>query len=240
MLIRITNHCRMGCTHCFTESTPKGEHMTKETYIWALRQAIALGDLTLLISGGEPTDHPDLIEFLKYATATNLHVLLLTNGMWLSDPKFTPAMREEILDWVDGVQVTNDPRYYPQRIVKVEHPKISYEEHIRQVSPFGRAKTNNIASTRVSPLCFNLRSFARTYKSLSKAIFLQRARGSFCTPTININGDILAGESTSCCPIGNVRDSLETLDAGIINLKCNRCGLVDGLSPMHKQAIGEG
>lgn len=214
--------------------------MTRDTYVQCLRMAVALGDVGLLISGGEPTDHPDIINFLALANETRLqHVLLLSHGMWLTDPAFDPEKRKAILNLVTGVQVTNDPRYYPRRIEQIEHPKVMYETHIRQVAPFGRAKTNGITTTRQTPLCFNLRSFSRSFKSLSQGIMMQRMRASFCTPSVNINGDILAGESVSCCPIGNVRDSVTTLDDGIINLKCNRCGLVDGLSPMHKRAIGE-
>lgn len=213
--------------------------MTKETFVTALAKFRELRDQMLLVSGGEPTDHPDVVDFLEYAQREGYPVLLLSNGMWLTDPAFDDAKRQRILDLVMCVQVTNDPRYYPRRIEQVQHPKIAYETHIRQLSPFGRAKTNGLATTRQSPLCFNLRSFARSYKSLTQAIIMQRMRGSFCTPSININGDILAGESTSCCPIGNVTDSVETLDAGIIGLKCNKCGLVDGLSLQHRQAIGE-
>lgn len=213
--------------------------MTRDTFVAALAKSRELRDPMLLVSGGEPTDHPDVVEFLQCAQAQGHQVLLLSHGMWLTDPAFDDAKRQRILDLVFGVQVTNDPRYYPRRIEQIKHPKVVYETHIRQVSPFGRAKTNGIASTRQSPLCFNLRSFARNSKSLTQAIVMQRLRGSFCTPTININGDILAGEAVSCCPIGNVHDSVTSLDAGIINLKCNRCGLVDGLSPLHKQAIGE-
>ena len=239
MLIRITNHCTMGCSHCFTESTPKGEHMTRDTFVKAMTLAKALGDPMFLISGGEPTDHPEVVEFLRMAMHMGSHTSLLSNGMWLTDPKFDPKARQEILDTVDVIQVTNDDRYYPRRIEQVKHPKIGYETRIRQVSPFGRAKTNGIESARQSPLCFNLRSFARSFKSLPAAIMSQRLRGSFCTPTISVNGDVLAGESTSCGAIGTVYDSIETLNAGIIGLKCNRCGLVDGLPPTHKQAIGE-
>jgi hypothetical protein len=214
--------------------------MTWETFKAAMKMSLKLNDPLLLISGGEPTDHPECLEFIQYAKGTGIHsVMMLSNGMWLTDPAFDDAKRQRILDLVMGVQVTNDPRYYPRRIEQIQHPKVMYETAIRQVAPFGRAKTNGIASTRQSPLCFNLRSFARHTKTLMNAVAMQRQRGSFCTPSVSINGDVLAGESTSCCPIGNVRDSLEILNAGIINLKCNRCGLVDGLSAEQKAAIGE-
>ena len=242
MLIRITDHCHGGCSHCFTESTPKGGHMALDTFKAALKISVELGDLCLLISGGEPTDHPDVIEFLKLAKATPVvgqQVLLLSHGMWLTDPAFDAAKRQEIIDIVDGIQVTNDPRYYPRRIERVANPKIAYEDHIRQVVPFGRAKTNKIPSERTSPLCFNLRSFTRSFGDIRQAIVAQRMRGSFCTPSINTNGDILAGEAISCCPVGNVHDTWQTVNDGTINLKCNNCGLVDNLSPQYKAAIGE-
>lgn len=32
MLIQITNRCHMGCKHCMQDASPKGKHMTDETF----------------------------------------------------------------------------------------------------------------------------------------------------------------------------------------------------------------
>lgn len=211
--------------------------MSFATFKQTCHMAEMLEDKMLLVSGGEPTDHPELVKFLTYAKGEGMHLMLLTNGEWLVDPAFSD--KEAVLRLVDGVQVTNDDRYYPRRVAQVAHPKVVYETRIRRVVPFGRAKTNGLETQAKGPLCFNLRSFARAYSSLRMAIKLQRVRGSFCTPSVNIDGSVLAGEAVTCCSIGHVSAEEPALDKGIINLQCNNCGLCDGLSTVQKEAIGE-
>jgi len=85
--------------------------------------------------------------------------------------------------------------------------------------PLGRAKTNKIQGTRNSPMCFNLRSM-------------------MCTPYIETDGSILAGESKFCHKIGTIESSDEELVNCLKNMKCNYCGLEDNLPNMAKIAIG--
>ena len=60
-----------------------------------------------------------------------------------------------------------------------------------------------------------------------------------CTPSINIDGSIVAGESTSCFKIGSVLDSDSVLYQNLINMKCSMCQLIQNLSRVHLEAIGE-
>lgn len=62
--ISITNRCRKGCPYCYQNSTPSGQHMSVEDYRSILEQA--KGHLQqVALGGGEPTEHPDLIELLR-------------------------------------------------------------------------------------------------------------------------------------------------------------------------------
>ena len=245
MLIRITNSCHMGCSHCFINATPHGDDMTEETFVAALRLTRRLGDPTLMISGGEPTDHPEIVRFIELAQQYSGYVLLLSNGMWLHDPAFDDR-RERILELVTGVQVTNDPRYYPRAVARFVHPKVMWETTLRQISPHGRARTNGLEANRTMPLCFNLRSATRAHarmggplNPISAAILMLRQRGGFCTPSVNPDGNILAGEAAECCSFGRVTDHIEQLTRGVVDMKCNRCGLCDNLTAEQKAAIGE-
>jgi sulfatase maturation enzyme AslB (radical SAM superfamily) len=59
MLIRVTNKCTMGCRHCMIEaSAPDGEHMTSEMFEKALDISSLLYSHVILLSGGEPFEHP--------------------------------------------------------------------------------------------------------------------------------------------------------------------------------------
>ena len=63
MLNQITNMCHEGCRHCLQFSTPQGQHMTFETFKDAIKFGIFLDIKTFVISGGEPTEHPHLLEY---------------------------------------------------------------------------------------------------------------------------------------------------------------------------------
>jgi hypothetical protein len=65
-----------------------------------------------------------------------------------------------------------------------------------------------------------------------------RGMGKMCTPSVKVNGDIVAGESSFCCKIGTVDDSNLRLTNNVCGMKCNACGLEDGLRPEYRKAIG--
>ena len=48
--------------------------------------------------------------------------------------------------------------------------------------------------------------------------------------SINHDGSIVMGETTSCLPIGTVEDSPQTLTERLLQASCNRCGLASNLS----------
>jgi len=235
MLVRITHHCTMHCSHCMIEATPDGEHMTVDVFRHTLDYVHRMQSPWIFLSGGEPTDHPDILPLLQMAKDHGLVVLLMSNGLFLEGTN----RRDEILDLVHTVQVTNDPRFYPLQIHMPVHPKVGYETQIRQVAPFGRALTNKLACTRLSPFCFNLRSLTRLYHDVLYALQHQRARGAFCSPSVNLDGTVVAGEAPSCSPIGTVRDTSEVLTRNICNLTCTRCGLINNCSQDQKRAVGE-
>jgi len=235
MLIRITNHCTMGCTHCLVEATPAGEHMASETFEAVVRFVLAEGFPFLMVSGGEPTDHPSIVEFIKHAVSEGLYTLVLSNGEFLHGNE---KRHEAILEAATGVQVTNDPRFYPRRVEPYEHPKVAWETHIRMVSPQGRAKDTGLADKTI-PECFNLRSLVRSGMTFQAARLTLAGRGRFCTPSINVDGSISAGEAPSCKKIGYVTDDDATITHNLREMRCQRCGLTAKLDSRHKQAIGE-
>lgn len=79
--------------------------------------------------------------------------------------------------------------------------------------------------------------------SFEKAIATLRIRAAsglsgHCSPSIREDGIVVAGETRFCYEIGSIKDDLETITQKIISMKsCNRCGLEDNLSAMHRNAI---
>lgn len=237
MLVRVTNKCQMQCSHCMVDAMPDGHHMTVGTFKQVLDFVEALGVPMLTLSGGEPTDHPQLFELLELVDCASMMVTLLSNGLFLHE--WSPAKLDLLFSKVQTVQVTNDPRYYPKHVPVFEHPKVYWETHLRSMSPFGRALVNKIPLKRQSPLCFNLRSATRYHGSLFQGIYYLRGQGRFCTPSVNIDGTIVAGEAPDCSSIGHVLQDEATLTRNTVALRCNRCKLVENLDSTHRAAIGE-
>jgi hypothetical protein len=200
--------------------------MTHHTFEQALRfcRRYEPRPSLVLLSGGEPTEHPRFYDMVRQAgrELKRCVIIVASNGRWLDDDR----VRDRYLDLGVMFQVTNDPRFYPRPIRIVYHPNLKYEHRIGSVAPQGRAARNNIEGTRQSPGCFNLRS-ANLKLRFGKAIQLLRTQRKFCTPAIEPDGSVTAGESTDCQRIGNVWDDEQTLTRGLYR-HC-WCRLVDQL-----------
>lgn len=229
MLLRITDYCTMGCNHCMINANVDGYHMGIDTYRNSLK-FIRRYEPSILISGGEPTEHPRFIEYVILALEMNFPkdgIIILSNGMFLNDDNYT----RKILDMGIKIQITNDPRYYPKRVEKINHPLITYEDKLRQISPFGRALENNIPITQQYPGCFNLRSVAGSSSTFEETIrTLRLVANRFCTPSINIDGFISAGETPFCRHIGTIYSSGHDLMINLKRLLCDQCGLDQNLT----------
>lgn len=256
MLIKITNRCHAGCSHCMENSTPAGEHMTREIFLAALALTDRLESRAwsrgvprrLLISGGEATEHPDVVEYLEIMRARSYEVILITNGLWLDDP----VLRAKILrpDWPDLlIQVTNDPRFYPTapKSIPTDDPRVVFVPALTHLITLGRLKRSRLPASpplRKAPTSFNLRSLTRSVGDVREALVLLRARAAMgmsgnCSPSISSDGTLVAGETSNCFPIGDVYSTAENVTRALVTMACNKCGLVDGLTQEQKLAIGE-
>lgn len=238
MIIHLTNACDMGCTHCLQRSTIDGEHMSIQTFVEAIKLVEELKPLMLLVSGGEPTMHPNFMDMLDVCINTMgspKRIIITSNGYFLKDEVLT----EKILNSGVTVQITNDSRYYPRGVKVVEHERLKYVYEIPSMWQIGRAKDNGIPNLRKSPQCFNLISACKSVSTLKDAIHaLEYEANKFCSFGIEANGDISLGEAIDCMKMGNVStDNSYTIFRNIKNIKlgdCNVCGLEDNLPLMFK------
>lgn len=253
MLIKTTNACGMGCSHCQEDSTIKGQHMTFEMFQMAIDCTLRLESLAwqmgcprlILLSGGEPTDNPEIVRLIEYVFAQGMIPLLISHGLWLNDP----VLKASILrpEWKNlFIQITNDVRYYPQAPPRVDDPRIGYVDSLTKLFPMGRLvrkKGPHALPMLGAPQSFNLRSLTRAMKDVRKALVALRARAAtgqsgHCTPNISDVGDLLAGETRFCYKIGTVDSSVEEITQNLIDMQCNKCGLETNLTAPQKQAIG--
>lgn len=231
MLLKITEVCTMGCTHCGEECLSSGRDMSIETFLDTLEFIRKTKPRVIVVTGGEPIYHPNfffIIEELQ-KIGTNINIIVTSNGLFLNNKELT----KKVLELNIPIQITNDKRYYPKSIPYIEHKNLDYVYEIQQIYPMGRAISNKIPIFNVkAPKCFNIRSIARTKKefSFSDVIKLLESYGKFCTPSITIDGIIKAGEFKGCNSIGSIYNSDEILLKNLRSLNCNNCGMEDILS----------
>ena len=231
MLVKITTQCQMGCSHCMEEAMPVGEFMSLDVFqkTLAFMYNTYGGIKIIMVSGGEPTEHPEIQKILELLKGWN--VILLSNGLFWENQE----LRDMILAHDVMIQVYNDSRYYPRRVEPIHHSKVLYADKINLLTPFGRAR--GMRSDRMSPLCFNLRSLCRVLRDFPEAVMNLRMNGKMCSPSIDIHGNVIAGECRSCHKIGTVESSPEEILQNVLSMTCNRCGLEDNLSEFHLGAI---
>jgi hypothetical protein len=247
VLIKVTNRCSMGCSHCLEDSTPNSAHMPWEGFLEALDFTQRIEGFAweqgcpsiILLSGGECTEHPDIVRMVEEVISRGWAPMLLTNGLWLENEE----LREALL----RPEVTNDPRFYPKAPPKVDDHHVVYVDSLTVLIPLGRGRRESEhrkgVPLRKGPSSFNLRSLTRGLGDVVLAVAALRARAGtglagHCIPSISVNGDVMAGESNNCFKVGTVHSSIGMLAEAISNMQCNRCGLENNLTQEQKRAIG--
>jgi hypothetical protein len=212
---------------------PDGEHMSMETYRQVIKFTKKHDFPLILLSGGEPTLHPDLMQMIAFNKKQKIKTFLLSNGTFLKNGQ----LKQRLLKSGIEIQVTNDEKYYPVKVPIISHPRVSYEDTLRVINPCEKTRENNIPVTEKGPTCFNVRSISRHCTMLKQVIIQLRSMTNACTPSINIDGTLVAGEADSCAPIGTVWDGGASILNRLQNLQCTECGLINNLSDIHRDAI---
>jgi len=229
-----------------------GKHMSRETLLaaleWTARAEYLSRSLlnydTLLFSGGECTEHPEFLEFLELAEGRGFFPLIISYGGFLRDPDLTarilrPGRRI-------AVQVTYDPRFYRKgEPPKSTDPRVKYVTGVSRILPIGRAQGNPIPAgmEMIAPGSFNFRALTHQLGSIEAAVFGLRQRvlqgkAGNCTPSIDWEGNVLAGESAFCYRIGTVWEPMSTLYQRVLAMgECNRCGLEDKLQSQYREVL---
>lgn len=105
--VKITDHCDQGCTYCYQDSTPKGEHANLfdlQSLLWILRQAkvfeVALG-------GGETTAHPHFAKIVDMCVESGITPNFTTRNLKWLDEEWAAEVNKQIGGWafsVDSVE----------------------------------------------------------------------------------------------------------------------------------------
>jgi pyruvate-formate lyase-activating enzyme len=82
--IEITKECNLECAVCFSESHPGAGGEVPLAEVVALARGLrAQGLCAVMLSGGEPTLHPQLVEIVRAIRRLGMDVTLSTNGLRL-------------------------------------------------------------------------------------------------------------------------------------------------------------
>jgi organic radical activating enzyme len=84
--IQVVRHCNHFCGFCSNPTTPYTHDLASMQPL--VDDFVARGYFGVILTGGEPTLHPDLPGIARYARDRGLHVRLITNGSRLADPAF--------------------------------------------------------------------------------------------------------------------------------------------------------
>ena len=259
MLIKITKKCSMGCSHCINDAKPVESHMSEATMNSVL-DFIIENEIyqNLVVSGGEPTEHPDFMNFMvkfitrlktdprtisKYKTIT-----IATNGMWCIDHYNETKSIVDMNDNYTAVffQVSTDKRFYPKMIdTKSEifnlRNVILCEDCVTALYPQGRAR--NMEYNAKASKCYNVRAICKQLYmkgndiKFSDIVHSLQSVNKICTPAIHYNGGIGLGESDLCPIATSIYDTNEDIVNKILNFKCDGCQFINDKLPLMYQLL---
>jgi len=107
----ITRKCNLKCEHCYENAGSKArDELNSQEVLKGIDILAEAGVTSLAFSGGEPTIHPHILEFIKHAKDQGIFVATATNGYTLSKQKIVDRYVDSGLEFVqislDGLNPT--------------------------------------------------------------------------------------------------------------------------------------
>ena len=96
--IQVVRHCNHFCGFCSNPTTPYTHDL--ESMRPLVDDFVARGYFGIILTGGEPTLHPELPRVVEYARSQGLHVRMITNGHRLAEEGFARDLAEAGLQLV--------------------------------------------------------------------------------------------------------------------------------------------
>jgi hypothetical protein len=103
--LKITDRCYQNCPNCYQNSGSDGKHADLVTIKAAIDYAHSANAFEIVLGGGEPLLHPDIIEIIKYAGRRIPSVSITTRSHDLSWRK---DLQEAIKEHVSAIAYTVD------------------------------------------------------------------------------------------------------------------------------------
>lgn len=207
----------MLCPHCMENSGLEPEYMTMATAHLAHKFAKCSGANVILISGGEPTEHPEWEAIVKLFLDFPI-VAILSNGMWVDDEEKTRVMRRFLESGKVSCQVTSIPGIYPTLVDIArlkELPNLIIHQDDINIVALGRAAIDPHWSHMASISAGTMSCFAPALVSAQlpfiQAIQNMEMRGKFCKPLIDWQGNLHWSDSWLCPSFGHISEDFDIL-----------------------------
>ena len=112
---KVTNYCDLGCAFCHENSTVKGEHADLEKLKAVLISLPAGTELAL--GGGNPLDHPDILDFLTWCKLRGIIANMTINQGHLEQfyHFIVELIKNELIKGI-GISITSDDYTYVKKI----------------------------------------------------------------------------------------------------------------------------
>lgn len=99
--ISITGLCNNNCMFCLDGGRPDKFHKDPDQIKKEIKEAKDQGNTKLILSGGDPTIHPSIIDFVQYAKKLSYNkIQVITNGRMFASKEFTDKIIAAGLDEV--------------------------------------------------------------------------------------------------------------------------------------------
>ena len=97
--IEVIRQCPNNCLHCSSSSnTNCSEMMPLDKFKEVVSDAVKLGAKSICLSGGEPFQHTDILELVKYVHEKNLNCYIYTSGIILDKSGKPSALPVQLIN----------------------------------------------------------------------------------------------------------------------------------------------
>lgn len=137
--IKISDYCTLGCKFCHESSTPSGKH-GDITKLISIIDCLPSG-VELAIGGGNPLDHPKLLDLLVYCNKKGLIVNLTVNQghLGLYRDLLSYIISEDLIKGL-GISITSN-NFKEVEFIKYKHTVFHLIAGINEIEIIDKLKT---------------------------------------------------------------------------------------------------
>ncbi len=143
----ITRQCNFHCIHCYENAGKKDpDELTTSEIHQGIDKLADYGVTSLAFSGGEPTTHPDIVDFVKHGTKRGMFISLASNGYLFADENRVNEISDAGLKFI---QISLDG-LNPKTHDEFRQVPGSWEHAIKAIDNFNKTDVSVGISTTVT------------------------------------------------------------------------------------------